>query len=126
MNVIGRIVAVFLVVGVLLTLLAILRGRFDGAAALAVACLTLALTTTVWAAINRKRTHMSTTARKARKRAGIPFQKTPKTPTPVENRSSTERAINRMIARIKRALRAAGKPVTEENIEAALREEAGR
>ena len=69
---------------------------------------------------------MSTTARKARKRAGIPFQKTPKTPTPVENRSSTERAINRMIARIKRALRAAGKPVTEENIEAALREEAGR
>ena len=56
MNVIGRIVAGFLVVGALLTLLAILRGRFDGAAALAVTCLTLALTTTIWATINRKRT----------------------------------------------------------------------
>lgn len=30
---------------------------------------------------------MSTTARKARKRAGIPFAKPAKTPTPVEERS---------------------------------------
>lgn len=32
---------------------------------------------------------MSTTARKARKRAGIPFVRTPKVPTPVLERSHT-------------------------------------
>lgn len=55
MNVIGRIVAALLAVGVLFTILAILRGQFDGAATLAAACLLLAAATTVWAAINRKR-----------------------------------------------------------------------
>ncbi|SDC70183.1 hypothetical protein [Microbacterium enclense] len=59
MNVIGRIVAVLLGSGVLFIVLAILRGRFDGAATIAVACLVLAVSTTVWAAINRKRSDHS-------------------------------------------------------------------
>lgn len=69
---------------------------------------------------------MSTAARKARKRAGIPFTKAPKVPTPVAERTSTTRDVNRLIKRVTRDLSAAGKPVTDETVEAALREEAGR
>lgn len=55
MNVIGQIVAVLFSVGLIFLFVAIVRGRIDGAAAVAVALLFLALATTVWAAINRKR-----------------------------------------------------------------------
>lgn len=57
MNVIGQIVALLLSVGLIFTVVAIFRGRIDGATALAVTSILLALATTVWAAINRKRNH---------------------------------------------------------------------
>ncbi|WP_336631408.1 MULTISPECIES: hypothetical protein [unclassified Microbacterium] len=40
---------------------------------------------------------MSTAARKARKRAGIPFTKPAKTPTPVEDRTATKVAGDRKL-----------------------------
>lgn len=55
MNVTGRIVAALLTVGVLFTILAVIRGQFDGAATLAAASIFLAVATTARAAINRKR-----------------------------------------------------------------------
>lgn len=42
---------------------------------------------------------MSTTARKSRKRAGIPFTKAPKVPTPAEERTSTVLAVERKLDR---------------------------
>ncbi|WP_295851282.1 hypothetical protein [uncultured Microbacterium sp.] len=57
MNTYGRIVALLFSTGLLFITLAILRGRIDGAAALAAALLTFAVALTVWAAINRKRNH---------------------------------------------------------------------
>lgn len=59
MNIIGHIVAALLSIGLIFLFVAIIRGRIDGAAAIAVALLFLALATTVWAAINRKRSHNS-------------------------------------------------------------------
>lgn len=64
---------------------------------------------------------MSTTARKARKRAGVKFERTPKTPTPLMERSwfaalvrgpvgtrHADRVQPRSAAKIKRALKARG------------------
>lgn len=45
---------------------------------------------------------MSTAARKARKRAGIPFTKPVKVPTPVEDRASTKKAGERLLRRVLR------------------------
>lgn len=55
MNVYGRIVTVFLASGLIFLALALLRGRIDGAAVIAAALILLALFTTVWTCINRKR-----------------------------------------------------------------------
>lgn len=45
---------------------------------------------------------MSTAARKARKRAGIPFTKPAKMPTPVEDRTATKKAGERLLRRVMR------------------------
>jgi len=42
---------------------------------------------------------MSTAARKARKKAGIKFTRTPKTPTPVDERTEAIRARDRQVLR---------------------------
>lgn len=57
MNALGQLVAFLLSLGLVFLVVAVLRGRIDGAAAAAVTLILLALATTVWAAINRKRTH---------------------------------------------------------------------
>lgn len=64
---------------------------------------------------------MSTAARKARKRAGIPFTKPQKSPTPVAERAATRRAADRLLTRVLRRL---GMAPSREVIEAAIREEA--
>lgn len=51
----GRTVLLLLVVGLAMTVIAFLRGQFDGAALLAAVSLTFAALITVWAATNRKR-----------------------------------------------------------------------
>lgn len=63
---------------------------------------------------------MSTAARKARKRAGIPFTKPNKTPTPVELRSTTQRAAD---AKLRATLRKVGGNTAA--AAALLRKEAG-
>lgn len=64
---------------------------------------------------------MSTAARKARKRAGIPFTKPQKTPTPVAERAETKRTVDRLLMRVLRRL---GVAPSAEVVEAAIREEA--
>lgn len=64
---------------------------------------------------------MSTAARKARKRAGIPFTKPAKTPTPVEERSETKLDADRLIRRVARSLRLAGEQATDEAIAAEIK-----
>lgn len=65
---------------------------------------------------------MSNAARKARKRAGIPYQpKPPKVPTPVEERSATQAEGRRMIRRVARALFSQlGAAPTDEQVKAEL------
>ncbi len=45
---------------------------------------------------------MGTKARKARKRAGVPFTKAQKVPTPVEDRTVTKKAAERLLSRMLR------------------------
>lgn len=56
MNVLGRIVLALLLSGLFFFAVAVIRGQIDGASFAAVTLILLALATTVWAAINRKRT----------------------------------------------------------------------
>lgn len=51
---------------------------------------------------------MSTGARKARKRAGVKFERTPKIPTPPSLRVSAQKQIDRDLAKALRRLRAEG------------------
>lgn len=57
MNALGRIVLALLLSGLFFAAVAATRGHLDGAAFAAAAFIFLALAITVWAAINRKRTH---------------------------------------------------------------------
>lgn len=57
MNALGRIVLALLLSGLFFLVVAATRGHLDGAAFAAATSIFLALAITVWAAINRKRTH---------------------------------------------------------------------
>lgn len=66
---------------------------------------------------------MGGAARKARKRAGIPFTKPQKVPTPVEDRTATKKAASTLVARTIRDLRRQGhRDLTPEQVtEAAVK-----
>lgn len=53
----GRTVLLLITVGLALAVIAVFRGLFDGAALLATVTLIFAVLITIWATINRKRTH---------------------------------------------------------------------
>lgn len=57
MNTLGRIVVALLLSGLFFLAIAATRGHIDGAAFAAAVLILLAVSTTVWAAVNRKRTH---------------------------------------------------------------------
>lgn len=69
---------------------------------------------------------MSTAARKARKRAGVPFVKAAKRPTPPEERSDVQKDLDGAVRRVLRRLRAEGADVDEASVRAAAEAEAGR
>jgi hypothetical protein len=57
LNALGQIVAALLLSGLFFLAVAFTRDHVDGAAFAAAALIILAVSITVWAAINRKRTH---------------------------------------------------------------------
>lgn len=57
MNALGRVVLALLLSGLFFAVVAVTRGHIDGAAFAAATLISLALAITVWASINRKRTH---------------------------------------------------------------------
>lgn len=54
MNALGQLVAALLIAGILLAIVAITRGRIDGAAVLSFTLLFFAVAIAAWAANNRK------------------------------------------------------------------------
>lgn len=54
MNALGLLVAALLIAGILLAIVAVTRGRIDGAAVLSLTLIFFAAAVTLWAANNRK------------------------------------------------------------------------
>lgn len=90
----SRIVLLIFAVGMIPFALTSYNGATLLGGAAAITLIVLAITDTP---STKENPSMSTAARKARKRAGIPFTKPTKVPTPVEERTSTKLAIERKL-----------------------------